>query len=228
MSSHDDPEARIRDLERALSEQSTELTHSVHDVGDPTADAGHRPPPPPHAPPQGAPFLPPMATSTGAGRGWILYAVMAAVTAVIVGGAVMFFANALRTVGSAVDVVDGGSTASGGGGPFVAPPSRSSIGNRPPAKTLVPPEPGGVVNVAGVGEDRTIACVDGVVNVSGVDNRIVITGGCAAVTVSGMENVVTVEASARISASGLNNRVTYLSGSPATDNSGSGNVVERG
>src|SRR5436190_1517687 len=53
MSSHDDPEERIRDLERSLSEQSTELTHSVHDTGGPT-DAGYRPPPPPFVPPQQA------------------------------------------------------------------------------------------------------------------------------------------------------------------------------
>jgi hypothetical protein len=171
-----------------------------------------------------------MTTSAGVGRAWTLYAVMAVVVALVVGGAVMFFANAFNTVSSVVDVFDGGPTASRGGAPVDVPPSRSG-GNLPSAPTLapvVPPEPGGVVNVAGVGKDRTIACNDSVVNVSGVDNRIVITGRCAAVSVSGVENVVTVEASARITASGLNNRVTYLSGSPVVENSGSANVVALG
>ena len=232
MSSNDDPEARIRDLERSLSEQSTELTRSGHDTGDPTDYAGYRPPPPygmPHQP-YGAPFPSPVTTSTGAGGAWVLYAVMAAVVALIIGGAVTFFANAFNTVSSVVDVFTGGPTASGGGRTFDAPPSRSSE-IQLPAPTLVPivpAEPGGVVNVAGVGDDKTVACNDSVVNISGVENRIVITGRCAVVAVSGVENVVTVEESVRISASGLNNRVTYLSGSPEIENSGSANVVEKG
>jgi len=234
MSSHDDPEARIRDLERSLSEQSTELTHSVHDTDRQAADEYHRPSPPPYLPTQqhhGVPFPPPVTTSAGAGRGWILYAVLATVVAVGIGGAVTFFVNAFHTVGSVVDVFDGGPPAvEGGGGPFDVPSGQSG-GIQPTATTLapaVPAVPGDVVTVSGVGENRTIACEGGVVNISGVDNRVVITGRCARVSVSGVEIVVTVAEALRISASGFDNRVTYLAGTPDVDQSGNANVVERG
>ena len=159
---------------------------------------------------------------------------MAVVVVAIIGGAVSFFANAFSTVSSIVDTFDGSPTAErtvpGGGGPFDVPPSRSG-GNRPPAPTItpvVPPEPGVVVTVSGVGEVKTIACNGNVVDISGVDNTVVISGQCANVSVSGVKNEVTVEASAQISASGMENRVTYLTGTPVIDNSGMSNVVEQG
>lgn len=256
MSSQDDPEARIRDLERSLSEQASELTHSSYETtgagGQPADDGSHWPPPPPpnytapmygapnytapnYAAPQYQPYPPTMTTSTGGGnRGWILYVVMAVVVVAIVGGAVSFFVNAFSTVSSVVESFDASPTAEplipGGGGPFDAQPSRSG-GNRPPAPTIapvVPPAPGEVVTVAGVGEVKTIACNGSVVNISGVSNTVVITGQCASISVSGVKNEVTVEASAQISASGMENRVTYLSGTPVIDNSGMSNVVEQG
>ncbi|WP_162253322.1 DUF3060 domain-containing protein [Mycobacterium sp. Root135] len=252
MSSQDDPEARIRDLERSLSEQASELTHSSYDTtgagGQPTADAGHWPPPPNYtaplygAPnytaqhqPYGTPYPPTITTSTGGGnRGWILYVVMAVVVVAIIGGAVSFLVNALSTVSSVVESFDASPSAEplvpGGGGPFDVQPSRSG-GNRPPAPTItsvVPPAPGDVVNVSGVGEFKTIACNGNVVNISGVDNTVVITGQCANVSVSGVKNEVTVEGSVQISASGMENRVTYLSGTPVIDNSGMSNVVVQG
>lgn len=253
MSSQDDPEARIRDLERSLSEQASELTHSSYETtgagGQPSAEGGHWPPPPNYTAPNytapnytaaqyqpyGTPYPPTMTTSTGGGnRGWIPYVVMAVVVVAIIGGAVSFFGHMLSTVSSIVDTVDGAPTAQptvpGGGGPFDVQPSRSG-GNRPPAPTItpvVPPEPGAAVTVSGVGEVRTIACNGNAVNVSGVDNTVLITGQCAKVSVSGVKNEVTVEASVQISASGMENRVTYLSGTPVVDNSGMSNVVERG
>jgi len=264
MSSQDDPEARIRDLERSLSEQASELTHSSYETsgegGQPTTGGGHWPPPPPnytvpnqtapmygapnytspsytapHYQPYGTPYPPPTTTSTGGGnRGWILYVVMAVVVVAIIGGAVSFFVNAFSTVSSVVESFDASPTAEplvpGGGGPFDVQPSRSG-GNRPPAPTItpvVPPAPGDVVAVSGVGEVKTIACNGSVVNISGVSNTVLITGLCANVSVSGVKNEVTVEASAQISASGMENRVTYLSGTPVIDNSGMSNVVEQG
>lgn len=233
MSSHDDPEARIRDLERSLSEQSSELTRASWEGESPA----YRPPPPPpghSAPhqPYGMPYQPTTTPAGGAGRGWILWVVMAAVVAAIIGGAIAFFVNVFSTVGPVVETFGrsstGSSTVSSGGGPFDVPPSRSG-GNRPPAPTVVPvPPAGGDISVSGVGSVKTITCNDSVVNVSGVNNRIVITGQCASVTVSGVENTVTVESSVQISASGMSNRVTYLSGTPVIDNSGSSNTVEHG
>lgn len=265
MSSHDDPEARIRDLERSLSEQSSELTQSSSEMGSAAYEGGYRPPPPHTAPqspytapqspytvpqspytvpqqaygdqaPYGAPFPSVTMTSTGGGgRGWIAYGVMAAVLVAIIGGTILFFAHAFSSVTSIVDTFGDGPTASGGGGPFDAPPSRSG-GNRPPAPTIAPSVApsapvgpvGGEVSVAGVGGNKTIVCNDSVVNISGVSNTIVITGQCASVTVSGVENTVSVESSVAISASGFSNRVTYLSGTPEINNSGDSNVVEQG
>lgn len=250
MTSQDDPEARIRDLERTLSEQASELTHSSYETtgagGQPSTEGGRWPlPPPPNytapnytAPqyqPYGTPYPPTMPTSTAGGnRGWIPYVVMAVVVVAIIGGAVSFFATTLSSVGSIVDTVDGSPTVEpavpGGGGPFDGQPSRSG-GNRPPAPTITPvepPEPGAVVTVSGVDEVKTIACNGNVVNISGVENSVVITGECAKVSVSGVKNEVTVEASVQISASGMENRVRYLSGTPEIDNSGMSNVVERG
>ena len=258
MSSQDDPEARIRDLERSLSEQASELTRSAYDttgaVGQPTNEGGRWPPPPtytapmygapnstapnyvpPQHQPYGTPYPPPITTSTGGGnRGWILYVVMAVVVVAIIGGAVSFFVNAFSTVSSVVDSFNASPTAEpmvpGGGGPFDVQPSRSG-GNRPPAPTItpfVPLAPGDVVTVSGVGEVKTIACNGSVVNISGVSNTVLITGQCANVSVSGVKNEVTVEASVQIGASGMENRVTYLSGTPVVDNSGMSNVVEQG
>ncbi|MDP9165680.1 MAG: DUF3060 domain-containing protein [Actinomycetota bacterium] len=256
MSSDDDPEARIRDLERTLSAESSELTQSSSELGSAPAGAPYQPPttpyPAPHypytAPPgpypgpppayggqpgYGAPF-PAMTTSTGTGgRGWILYGVMAAVLVAIVGGIVVVFASAFSDVTSAIDTFKGSPTASrgGGGGPFGVPPT-GSTGNRPSAPTTaasVPDEPaGGNISVPGVGENKTIACHDSVVDVSGVSNTVVITGQCRSVSVSGVENTVTVDSSGVISASGFNNRVTYLSGTPEIRNSGDSNTVEQG
>jgi hypothetical protein len=264
MSSEDDPEARIRDLERSLSEQSSELTQSSYESGYsgpygpgggnappppytvPPAPAQQVPPPPYGVPPQPygvpqapygvpqAPYgvgLPPTLGPTGRSRGgWIVFAVMGAVTLAIIVGTVVFFANVFSSVNSIIDTFHGKPTASGGGGPFGVPSSGG--GNRPPAPTFAPsetvPAPGTDISVAGVGSNRTITCDDNVVNVSGVNNTLVLKGQCRSVTVSGVENTVTVDSAAAISASGFNNRITFLSGTPEIQNSGDSNVVERG
>jgi Protein of unknown function (DUF3060) len=87
------------------------------------------------------------------------------------------------------------------------------------------PAAGGNLSVAGIGENKTIACNDSVVSVSGVSNTIVITGHCASLTVSGAKNVVAADT---ISSSGFNNEVTYHSGSPSVDTSGESNSVQQG
>ena len=87
--------------------------------------------------------------------------------------------------------------------------------------------PGTQVSVAGVENNKAIACNDGYVNVSGVRNTVNITGHCMNVTVSGMNNIVTVDIADAISAAGFDNRVTYHSGTPQIDSGGS-NVVEQG
>ena len=252
MSSDDDPEARIRDLERRLSDQPSELTHSSFEAGTGHADVPpppylaphHAAPPPPQSPygayaspqtPYGAPLPPlPMTSTGGPGRGWVVYGVVAAVLVAVIGGTVILFANVFSNVNSMIDTFGGHPTAAtggGGGGPFDAPPIRSG-NNRPPAPSVGPSAPvepaGGEISVAGVGDDRAIACNDTVVNISGVSNTVVLTGECRSVNVSGVENTVTVNSAGTITASGLNNRVTYLSGAPDVQKSGDSNVVEQG
>jgi hypothetical protein len=245
MSSHDDPEARIRDLERSLGAQSSELTQSSSELGSGQyvgGHGGHQAPPPFTAPqspygPYAVPLPPPpplpVPVSGGAGRGWIVYGVVAAVLVAVIGGTVILFANVFSNVDSMIGSLGGSPTASsgGGGGPFDVPASRRG-GNRPPAPTITPAAPvgpaGEEISVAGVGDDKTIACNDSIVNVSGVSNTVTITGQCRSLTVSGVENTITVDAAATISASGFNNHVTYLSGTPQIENPGDSNVVEQG
>ena len=64
-----------------------------------------------------------------------------------------------------------------------------------PSETNAPP--GGQLSVAGVGENKTIACNDSDVSVSGVSNTVTITGHCTAVTVSGIQNKVTLDSPTR-------------------------------
>jgi DUF3060 family protein len=231
MSSQDDPEARIRDLERSLGERSAELTQSSSELGSgqygaaddsrgyaapPPADppaytSGYTAPPPPYSVP-----YPPVAMrpAVGSGRPLIIFGVVAAVLIAVIAGTVVLFANVMSSVSSTMHTF----------GVPIAPSTASapSVSSEP----IGPP--GGDVSVSGVGGNRTIACNDSVVDISGVDNTVKLTGPCRSVTVSGVQNTVTVESAATISASGFDNRITYLSGTPQIDNSGDSNVVAKG
>ncbi len=106
-------------------------------------------------------------------------------------------------------------------------PSNGKTQTSRPSTSPVPP-PGGKLSVAGINENRTIACNDSIVSVSGVSNTVVITGHCASLSVSGLQNAVTVDAVDAIDASGFNNKVTYHSGSPKISNPGDSNIVQQG
>lgn len=82
--------------------------------------------------------------------------------------------------------------------------------------------------MAGINENRTIACDENIVSVSGVSNTVTITGHCTSLSVSGVHNSITVEAVDTIEASGFDNKVTYHSGAPKISNSGGSNVVQQG
>jgi len=213
MEPQDDPEARIRELERSLTDQART---SELGVAQPGAYAYPSTPPPVT---YSTPFP---ATSAGRRTGfpwWIVFAVLA-VGAVILAVGVAVFAS----------LFSGGGPSNrpgmyGGDGSFTDTPGnrpRTSVGE---TSTL---PPGGNLSVAGVGKNETIACNDGVVTVSGMSNTVLLTGHCASVTVSGVENVVTVDSADTITASGFDNRVTFHSGSPIVQNSGDSNVVEQG
>ncbi|WP_082949778.1 DUF3060 domain-containing protein [Mycobacterium sp. ACS4331] len=213
MTPQDDPEARIRDLERPFADTATELG-----VGGP----------PPTQPWSYDSFPPP----PNPGRsGLKVFGIVAAVlTAGIAAGAVVYVLSS----GAAENTTSGRPTFSGGGGGFPSPTARRPT--VPPVPTGAPDAPvvvetlppGGVVTVAGVDGHKTLACNDNTVSVSGVNNTVTITGHCAALTVSGVENVIVVDSVDRIGVSGLKNRITFRSGAPEIEQSGFDNVVGQG
>ena len=151
--------------------------------------------------------------------GWIVLGVL--ILGLVIGGVAIIsgrFPDGNRPgAGTATPptVVDGGGTV-----------PRSSPSLLSPTKAPSTPT-GRTVSIAGVGNERTIACDDTIVSISGVDNTVSITGQCARVVVSGVKNVVTVERTGAIDISGMNNRIVFRSGTPDINQSGIDNTVER-
>lgn len=234
MNPQDDPEARIRDLERPLADraQASEMGTQPYTV------AGSYPPPYPGAP-QTYPVAPPPYSggppSGGPSQTGVVVLVVVVLTLLVVGaGVAIYFANLGSDDGP---VTAGRPTVAGGGGaldrtPEVQVPDDMPIVVAPGLPTgdpnVVEQAPrGGQLSIAGVEGDKRVACNDSVISVSGVSNTVTITGHCVSVTVSGMDNQVIVENADVISASGFENRVTFRSGEPQINNSGD-NIVERG
>lgn len=226
MNPDDDPEKRIQQLERPLTDRA-----QTSELG--TEGYSQWPAPPPPPPPPGyynAPMPPPPIPSStpGVRIGWIVFVLL--IIGLTIGGAAILISNHLTTSRTSSGVP----TISGGGGTFTTAtrPTRSSptpaIPPGPSAATVTPPRTGGNLSVSGVDENERLACADSVVTISGVDNTVVITGHCKHVQVSGMNNVVTVDSADSIEASGIDNKVTYHDGSPAIDKSGFSNTVEQG
>jgi hypothetical protein len=256
MNPQDDPEARIRDLERPLTDvaRTSELGTGTSESGTGQYSGGYvnaAPPPPPQgsygtpyppAPPQGSygtPYPPAYTSAPPRGTGgfswWWLIVATFVVGAVAVGaGIAVFNTNLFSSVGSISSSPGHHPNISGGGGTLTnAPTGRPVVpGSTIQAPTAEPPvsvlTPGDSFNVSGIGANKTIACNDSIVSVSGMNNTVVVTGHCVSLTVSGMDNVITVDSADTIGASGFDNRVTFKSGSPEVNNSGGGNVVEQG
>lgn len=251
MAAEDDPEQRIRDLERSLSDRASELGVSPADSATPQHGYVDRPAPT-YIPPQDS-FPPPPDYST--------YPPPPAPGAYGTGYPPPLPPGAYSTPAVAFGTPFGRSSSSGFrfGWLFFAIPviglviagfsffvffraaddvtsQFSSIQSANPSIGFPAPgdggsgttvAQGGTVSVAGVSTRQTVACNGGVVNISGVSNTVEVTGNCSNVIVSGVENQVKVESSEVISASGFNNRVTFRSGTPKTSAT-SGNVIEQG
>jgi Protein of unknown function (DUF3060) len=227
----DDPEKRIRDLERPLAD-----TARASEVGGTQPPAYSYPPGPPVPPPPpaygyGGPYSGPPKPS-GNRMWWIVGTIIVIGTLALAGGIAAFAAHRLSGVRSIISSSMPSTsqvTSSQKTGPRSPTPSASAT--RTPStgpSTLPLPPQGGELSVSGINENKTIACNDSVVTVSGISNAIIFTGHCVSLTVSGMNNSVTVDAVDSIDASGLNNRVTFHSGSPQVSKSGEGNVVQQG
>jgi hypothetical protein len=250
MSSQDDPEARIRQLEQQSA------NHGAVELGADQYSGGVNPPPPLPPPVYGNPQMPPppygspyqsdpysappfgVSFPQGPKKGPPVALIFGslAVFAVVVFGAFGAFVWKMSSDTAPVTSRPGASTAVPGGGgtfdtpsaePSIAIPTMPSISGLPGSSETPTVEPGGQLSIAGIEKNVTVACNDGNINVSGVNNTVNLTGHCGSVTVSGVNNRVTVEGTDTISASGFDNQITYTTGDPQIDTSES-NTVQRG
>jgi hypothetical protein len=237
VTAEDDPEARIRELERSLNDQAraSELG------GAQASNSAYLPPP--TAPYTESTYNPPTYTAptygnqawgtpsygqlptptrqSSAGIPWAVFIVIAVVFLVAVGVGAVIWSTKSAVKSSHIS----------GGGASTGIPTVPGMPAAPSTRDTDPDVlagvPGQDLTVSGIDENKTIACNDANVSVSGIRNTVNITGHCVKISVSGMNNVVTVDAADAIGASGFDNRVTFHSGSPQIDAMGS-NVVEQG
>jgi hypothetical protein len=87
---------------------------------------------------------------------------------------------------------------------------------------------GGVLTVGGSGESKTVACNGSDLTLGGDNMTFTVTGHCRRIEVAGDDNHVTVDSADVINADGDDNATIYHSGSPTINNSGSNNTVSRG
>ena len=254
MNPEDDPEERIRQLERPLANQAqaSELGGGQYGSG-----ADYVPPPAPaYTPPDyntpaygsPAPFgtqpygtqpygtqpygtqpygqFPSPPQKTSGGIPWVVFGLIAVLfVGGLVAGAVVYTTRS-----------DGGSSVSGGGGSIDVPsipsinipsmPSIPSVPAQPGDPNVLVASPGQDASVSGIDGNKAVTCTDGSVTISGIRNTVNITGHCVKVSVSGIENVITVDAADTIGASGFDNRVTYHSGEPQIDATGTNTVTQ--
>ena len=234
MEPQDDPEKRIRDLERPLADnaRASELGGAPYGgQAYPPPPHGAVPPPPPPMYGYGDPYAGPAPKPPSGNRmWWILGTFIVIGVLALAGGIAAFAAHQLSGVRSIITSPSPSTT------PVTTSPQTTTRSPRPsgsatasagPSTLPLPPQ-GAPLDVSGISENKTITCNDNVVTVSGISNTIVITGHCASLTVSGMKNSVTVDASDSIDASGMSNHVTFHSGAPKISNSGVDNDVSQG
>ena len=254
MNPEEDPEARIRELERPLNDQAQA---SELGAGRPAGPAYLRPPTTAYAAPDytasaygnqpsygtqpygtqpydnqrydnqpwNAPYGAAPRKPTG-GIPWIVFGIIAVVFLVAIAiGAVIWTSTSTTT---RPGISSGGGSIGVPTFPSIEMPSIPAVPGSPDTDpNVMTGAPGQDLTVSGIDENKTITCNDANVTVSGIRNTVNITGHCVKISVSGMNNVVTVDAADTIGASGFDNRVTYHGGSPQIDSMGS-NVVEQG
>ncbi len=229
MKPEDDPEARIRELERPLADTARA---SEMGGGQPPSDYSHPtgaslPPP---MPPTGFDSPTPWTAPRPPSRNWVGWVIPAffiiGAIAVPLGFAV---AGIFRmTHGGFVHPSPKPSISTSYSAPSASQArTPAPASSTPPSQAPTAPA-GASLTISGINENRTIACNQSKVNVSGISNKVVITGHCASLNVSGVQNSITVDAADSIEASGFNNQITYHTGSPSIENSGEQNAVNQG
>jgi hypothetical protein len=240
MNPQDDPEERIRELERPLADtaRASESGQAQPPGAYPYSPGsyspgGYSPPPPPPQSPwtYGGPLSgPPPRSPSGNRTWWILGTVIVVGFLALAGGIAAFAAHQLsgvRSMISSTPTVPSVTATFGPPSSTSRKPSPSKTRTTTPSTSPTVP-PGGSLSISGINENRTVACNDNIVSVSGVSNTVVITGHCKSLTVSGVQNAITVDAVDSIDASGFDNKITYHSGNPKISNAGGSNVVQQG
>jgi hypothetical protein len=227
MPANDDPEERIRELERPLAEAARASEQGGSQPGQ-NYSPGPTGAPPPAAPwTYGGPtFGSPQQRPSGNRVWWILGTVVVIGVLALAGGIAAFAAHRISGVRSIIATPP--TISNTFSPPSISTNPSTSRRNSASPSTSPPAPPGAELSVSGINETRTIACNDNIVRVSGVSNLVSITGHCASLSVSGVQNSITVESVGSIEASGFNNKVTYHSGAPKISNSGGSNVVQQG
>lgn len=205
----DDPEARIRELERPLAERAAasevRASHSAPNT---------------YLPPQQPYAAQPRGTGSNA---WLVLTLIALGIAAAI-GTTTYLLVSTPTKHSTAPGRSSSATSHRTLTQTVSPPtSRVSTDT-----TTVPGQP---LIIAGSSQHHDVECVEGgpdAVIVSGVSNTVTITGHCTSLTVSGVENEIEVDNADSIGVSGFSNKVTYHTGTPQIRNSGSSNTVEQG
>jgi hypothetical protein len=253
MTSPEDPEERIRQLEqsaaaygaRELGTDQPRYTdgappsslpppaYGPPQPGYPPPSYGAPPPPYGGQPSYGDPYQPPFGThytpiqKKGGAPVGLIVGLIAVVGIIIFGGIGAIVWNVSSKVD---DVAGGGGSVDRPGTITFSPPSisiPSIVIPTIPTTAEETPTPGGNFSVSGIDETKTVACNEANINISGVNNTVTLTGHCLSVQVSGVENNVTIDSADTIGASGFDNKIVYLSGDPKIDASGS-NTVTRG
>lgn len=227
MPANDDPEERIRELERPLADaaRASELGSSQ------PPDAAYPPGPPAPTPwTYGGPFPGPPPQRPAGNRTWWVLGAVIVVGMVAMAAAIAVFAG--RQLSGVRSIISSPPTVSAPFGPSASNPSSpgpSTTQTRKPTRsTSAVPPAGGQLTVSGINENRALTCNDSIVDVSGVSNTVVLTGHCVRLSVSGVQNAITVDSVDNVDASGFRNKVTYHSGTPKISNSGDSNVVQQG
>jgi Protein of unknown function (DUF3060) len=231
MKPEDDPEARIRELERPLAETARASEMGSNQTPGPYPYQPGTPGPPPMPPVNygtnyGPSFPPTAPRSFSFSRTWWIFIVAFVLFPMIITGFIAFSTSRQASHNGITTFVPTPSLS-----PSAAPNSPSSSVTQAPtasaSATSLPPA-GGELTLSGIKESRTVACNQSAINLSGISNKIAITGHCTRLHVSGVQNTITVDAVDSIDVSGFNNQITYHTGSPSIDKSGDGNVVQQG
>jgi hypothetical protein len=242
MSSTDDPEERIRQLEQQSANYGARELGTTEYSSAPPPPIPPPPtaplPPPVYGPYQGDPYQPPFGTQynpvrkQGVPVGLITLLVVV-LSLVVLGGIAAIVWSMMAKTDEIVSSFPSFSQVPEDGSfdaptipsvPVIPIPSMPSMPDFDAPPTGVPGQP---LSIAGVDKNQTVACNDAIVSVSGVNNTVELTGHCRSVTVSGVNNRVTIEATDEIGASGFDNQVTYLTGDPKIDATQSNTVQRR-